>query len=77
MARDEEGQLRVCGHIPCLFVLQDITHPRAASASACPKMTLGYKTIVTAVARLSKVLCSVPKVPSAKDLAEVVLCDVV
>lgn len=77
MARDEEVHLRVCGRIPCLLALRDISHPRTASASACPKITLGYKTIVTAVDRLSKVLCSVPKLPSTKDLADVVLYDVV
>lgn len=60
VARDEEGHLRVCGRIPCLLTLQDITHPRTASASACPKITLGYKTKVTTVDRLSMVLCSVP-----------------
>lgn len=59
VARDGEGHLRVCGRIPCLLVLQDITRPRIASASACPKITLGYKTIVATVDRLSRVLCSV------------------
>lgn len=60
VARDEEGHLKVCDLIPCLFTLQDITPPRPASASARPKITLGYKTIVTTVDRLSRVLCSVP-----------------